>query len=319
MINLDSEEDDGIYIGCAGGRDTVFTLSGRRTKLSNHSAVRKISVGGLLGGHSGMDINRNRGNAIKILARVLFEASETMPVRVLSIDGGTKRNAIARDAHAVIAIPAEQSRAFRSQILQATDAMREAEIALEDRGFEVSVKPARGDRSFGLESSRQILNLLSSIPHGVVAMSQTIDELVETSTNLGVISTDGNRIRITCCSRSSVGSSIHGLAIQHRALSQMAGAELDQPEGYPGWQPDPDSALVGITQVVYKETLGQDPKLKAIHGGLECGLFTEKYPELDIVSFGPNILGAHSPDERVSISSVGRIWKLLGTLLERLS
>ena len=177
----------------------------------------------------------------------------------------------------------------------------------------------KAPRCFSLKSSQRTLTLLAALPNGVTAMSQTIDGLVESSTNLGVVATKGAKVRTVCCSRSSVMSALDGLVVQHRALGELAGAEVVQPEGYPGWQPNLKSPLLAVTRKAYQRAFRRPAELKAIHAGLECGLLTEKYPDLDIVSFGPNITGAHSPDEKVSISSVQKVWKLLCATLEDLS
>ena len=315
MINLDSEEDDAIFIGCAGGRDTMLTLTTTQARVPKDSTVRKVSIGGLLGGHSGLDIHRHRGNAIKILIRALQAAAAEMEVRLVSCVGGSMRNAIPREALATVVIPSEQSRRFKKLVEQAVARVKVEELASSDDGLQVKVTAVQAARSCSLTSSQQALDLLAALPHGVTSMSQTLEGLVETSTNLGVVATAGAKIQIVCCSRSSVMSALDGLVDQHAALGRLAGATVEQPPGYPGWQPNLDSELLAITRRKYRQTFGHEAELKAIHAGLECGLLTDKYPELDIVSFGPNIEGAHSPDERVSIPSVQKIWKLLTALV----
>lgn len=319
MINLDSEEDDGIFIGCAGGRDTVYTIPIEKRDPPTGFETRQVTIGGLAGGHSGLDINRNRGNAIKILVRALLRAAEGTPIEIASISGGTKRNAIARDATARVAVPKEEIESFEDQVRCSVGAIRREEAGEVDHSLEVTIEPAAESGSFGREPSMRILNLLAAIPHGVVAMSQAIPDLVESSTNLGVVETREAEVRIHCCSRSSVASALGGLVLQHRAIGRVSGATVSQPEGYPGWKPNPESELLKIARRQYVESLGTEPKLKAIHAGLECGLFTEKYPSLDIVSFGPNIVDAHSPRERVEIESVAKIWRLLAAVLQNLA
>ncbi|MBD3160868.1 MAG: beta-Ala-His dipeptidase [Candidatus Eisenbacteria bacterium] len=319
MINLDSEEDTGIFIGCAGGRDSLLTLPLRRTEVPKDGAVKRVSVRGLVGGHSGQDINRNRGNAVRILARLLHAASERVEVRIASIEGGSKRNAIAREAFAVVVVPSDPAQPFEAAVRETAEAIREQELNEEDRGMDVGVAAAESDSCFGLEASRRILRLLLAVPHGVRAMSQAVPGLVETSSNLGVVATDGDRVKLTCCSRSSVMTSLEDLTVVHRCIAEQAGAEIEQPEGYPGWRPNLESDLLAVTRRQYRERFDREPELTAIHAGLECGLFTEKVPGLDIVSFGPDITGAHSPDERVSIPSVQRIWKLFTGVLEELA
>lgn len=310
MINLDSEEDDAIFIGCAGGRDTRFTLRLTQAKAPKESAGRKIVITGLQGGHSGLDINRNRGNAIKILTRLLLTAAEEMELRVVAVDGGKMRNAIPREATGTVVIPAAKGRAFKQRI-DALSAKIKAELEGIDDGFAVKVSTVQAPRCFSKESTRSLLNLMSAIPNGVLAMSQAIPGLVETSSNLGVARTEGAKVELVCCSRSSVMSALEALVQQHRALGVLAGAEIEQPAGYPGWKPNPKSELLDVVKRKFADQFGHEPELKAVHAGLECGLLTEKYPDLDIVSFGPNLYAVHSPDEKVSISSVGKVWGLL--------
>jgi dipeptidase D len=309
MINLDSEEDDAIFIGCAGGRDTKFTLRPTQAKAPKESAGRKVVVAGLKGGHSGLNINENRGNAIKIMTRLLMAAGEEMDVRVVAIDGGKMRNAIPRECVATVVIPAAKGRAFKQRV-DALAAQVKAELEGIDDGFAVKVTTVQAPRCFSRDASRGLLNLMAAIPNGVLEMSQAIPGLVQTSSNLGVARTEGAKVELVCCSRSSVMSALGALVAQHRALGELAGAGVDQPAGYPGWKPNPRSELLGVVKAQYAKAFGHEPELKAIHAGLECGLLTEKYPELDIVSFGPNIHGAHSPDEKVSVASVQKIWKL---------
>nr|MEE4268161.1 aminoacyl-histidine dipeptidase [Candidatus Krumholzibacteria bacterium] len=316
MINLDSEEDDAIFVGCAGGRDTVFTMKNKATRAPKSGVGRKVTLTGLKGGHSGLDINQNRGNAIKILTRALLAAAQEMEVRLVEINGGSMRNAIPREAEAKVVIPKEEGRRFKKIVDACLQNVMTDELAGKDDGFAWKVAAVQAPRCFSLDSSRATLNLLAAIPNGVTAMSQDIPGLVESSTNLGVVATQGAKVRLVCCSRSSIMSALEGLVVQHRAIGEAAGAVVEQPEGYPGWKPNLASELLAVTRKKYKSAFGQEAELLAIHAGLECGLLTEKYPDLDIVSFGPNIRGAHSPDEKVQISSVQKIWKLFAATLE---
>ena len=319
MINLDSEEDDAIFVGCAGGRDTVYVLKNRGTRAPKESAGRKITIGGLLGGHSGLDIHKGRGNACKILARALHAAGAEMEVRIVAIDGGSMRNAIPREAEAKVVVPKAEGRRFKQVVDDALERIAREELKGVDDGFTWKVTTVQAPRCLSLDSSRRILDLVMAIPNGVLAMSRDIEGLVETSSNLGVIKTDGGTVRMVCCSRSSVMATLDAVVRQHAAIGALAGAETEQPEGYPGWKPNLDSQVLAVTRAKYRETFGGDPELLAIHAGLECGLLTEKYPDLDIVSFGPNITGAHSPDEQVQISSVQKIWKLFAATVEELA
>ena len=319
MINLDSEQDDAIFIGCAGGRDTRFLLKNRTARAPKNSAGRKITVLGLKGGHSGLDIHKHRGNAIKILTRALLAAASEMEVRLVEINGGSMRNAIPREAEAKVVIPKDEGRRFKQLVDAYLSRLKTEELAGFDDGFEWRLAAVQAPRSFSLDSSGTTLGLLAAIPNGVTAMSMDIEGLVESSTNLGVVKTNGSKVDIVCCSRSSVMSALQGLVEQHRMIGALAGAEVDQPEGYPGWQPNLKSRVLAVTRENYKKAFGNEAELLAIHAGLECGLLTEKYPDLDIVSFGPNIHGAHSPDEKVQISSVQKIWKLFGATMTDLA
>jgi len=319
MFNLDSEEDDAIFIGCAGGRDTGFTLKNRSARAPKNSAGRKITIMGLKGGHSGLDIHRHRGNAIKILNRALVAAAAKMDVRLVEINGGSMRNAIPREAEAKVVIARENGRKFKQLVDAFLDRIKTEELAGSDDGFAWKVAAVQVPRCFSLDSSRTTFSLLAAIPSGVVAMSMDIVGLVESSTNLGVVKTNGSKVEITCCSRSSVMSALGELVEQHRLIGELAGAAVDQPEGYPGWKPNLKSRILAVTRAKYKKAFGVEAELLAIHAGLECGLLTEKYPDLDIVSFGPNITGAHSPDERVQVSSVQKIWKLFGETLKEVA
>jgi len=319
MINLDSEEDQAIFIGCAGGRDSQFTLKNRSTRAPKDSAGRKVTIYGLKGGHSGLDIHKHRGNAIKILTRALLAASQEMEVRIVEINGGSMRNAIPREAEAKVVIARDQGRKFKQTVDAYLKRIQAEELAGMDDGFAWKVAAVQAPRCFSLTSSATTLGLLAAIPSGVTSMSRDIDGLVESSTNLGVVKTNGAKVGIVCCSRSSIMSALDELVVQHRTIGELAGAEVEQPEGYPGWKPNMKSAILAVTRAKYKQAFGVDAELLAIHAGLECGLLTEKYPSLDIVSFGPNITGAHSPDEKVQITSVQKIWKLFAATLKEVA
>jgi dipeptidase D len=316
MFNLDSEDDDAIFIGCAGGRDTGFVLKNRSARAPKNSVGRKVTILGLKGGHSGLDIHTHRGNAIKILNRALVAAAAEMDVRLVEINGGSMRNAIPREAEAKVVIAKENGRKFKQTVDACLARIKAEELEGFDDGLEWKVAAVQAPRCLSLDSSRTTFGLLAAIPNGVTSMSMDIEGLVESSTNLGVVKTEGSKVSIVCCSRSSVMSALEELVVQHRMIGELAGAVVDQPEGYPGWKPNLKSKVLATTQANYKQAFGVDAALLAIHAGLECGLLTEKYPDLDIVSFGPNIRGAHSPDEKVQISSVQKIWKLFAATLE---
>ena len=319
MINLDSEEDAAMFMGCAGGRDSVISLTLKGGKAPKDMVGRKIVLKGLNGGHSGLDIHTGRGNANKLLARALHYAANCMTVRVQQFDGGMLRNAIPREAEARVLVPADKARDFKKLVDGFLSQVKVEELIGADDGFEWRVGACKVEKAWSVGETHRLLCLLTAIPHGVLAMSRTIDGLVESSTNLGVVKTKGNKVAITCCSRSSAMSYLNYLAGQHKALAGMAGATINQPEGYPGWMPNPASPILKVTVAKYEKLFKVKPELKAIHAGLECGLLLENYPKMDIVSFGPNIEGAHSPDEKVQISSVQKIWKLFTAVVEELA
>jgi dipeptidase D len=319
MINLDSEEDHGIFMGCAGGADTIYHLKLRGGKAPKTMVGRKVALKGLLGGHSGLDIHTGRANANKLLARALDAASAAMPVRIQEFNGGLLRNAIPREAEARVLVPEDRAREFKKIVDGVLQKVLHEELVGVDEGLEWRVGAVKVEKAWSADESRRLLDLLMGIPHGVLGMSRAVDGLVESSSNLGVVATDGNKVRIVCCSRSSVMSNLDNLVGQHASLGRMADAVVEQPPGYPAWQPNPASNVLKTTVEQYEKLFGKTPDLMAIHAGLECGLLLENYPQLDIVSFGPNITGAHSPDEKVQISSVQKIWKLLGAVLEDLA
>jgi dipeptidase D len=318
MINLDSEEEGAIFIGCAGGRDTEFCIRTRNSRPAKGYVARKVTVRGLLGGHSGLDIIRNRGNAIKILTRCIVAAADSVPLKLVSIDGGSMRNAIPREAEARVVVPRSSAREFKKIVVDLAGRITSEELAGIDDGLKVEVTPCKVRHSWGAGCTARVLGLLDALPSGVLGMSQAIEGLVETSTSVGVVRTDGSRVTVICCSRSSSTSALGAVVRQHRTIGELAGVRVVQPEGYPGWMPRPESKMVQTTARLYKRVFKKEATLTAIHAGLECGLLTEKVPELDIVSFGPDIRGAHSPDEKASISSTQRVWKLLKTLLSEL-
>ena len=320
MINLDSEEDRSLFIGCAGGRDSVITVKNKKSALGKGLVGQKIVVSGLKGGHSGLDIDKNRGNAIVILARLLLAARETVPFKLVDLEGGSMRNAIPREATARVAVPEAQAGAFKKLVDRAAARLVAEELAGIDDQAAVKVAKCKVEHNLGGNCTLRVLRLLEALPNGVLAMSRAIPGLVETSSNVGVVKTKGGTVEIVCCSRSSNMSALDGLVQRHRSLVGLLDdrASIEQPEGYPGWQPNPASPLVQATARSYERIFGVVPELKAIHAGLECGLLTEKYPDLDIVSFGPDIHGAHSPDEKVSVASVAKVWQLFTGVMSEL-
>lgn len=320
LINLDSEDDGEIFIGCAGGIDTTAVFNYKRSASPSNFTYFKVKVSGLLGGHSGSDINLGRANANKVIARFIWECSNKWDIEVSSFKGGNLRNAIPREAEAVFGIHDEHKREMDKFLNRYV-----SEIKNEYKGVEpgMDLKIEEVDKPEYCIDSKTSINLiraLYSAPHGVVSMSRDIDGLVETSTNLASVKMDENfTIIVTTSQRSSLESRKNDIAGQVEAHFQLAGAEVSHSDGYPGWAPNVESEIMKISAEAYEELFGVKPKIKAIHAGLECGLFLTKRPELDMVSFGPTMRDVHSPDEKLFIPTVEKFWKHLCLVLEKVS
>ncbi len=319
MLNLDTEEDGAVYIGCAGGADSTAKFPLERRDGSAGTVPVRLAVTGLRGGHSGVDIHENRANAIKLAVRALLGAIESgIGVEVVSLEGGSKHNAIPREAFAVVRIPAEARQAFDESIAASKKAFVE-EFGSIDPGLELAVESLDESESVQrplTDAARdRLLHSLNGIPHGVLAMSRDVPGLVETSNNLAVIETGDSEAVLTTSHRSSVMPSLFAVQSQVRSICLLAGATVEVHDAYPGWKPNPDSPIVKKTVEVYERLFGTTPELKAIHAGLECGLLIEKKPEMDVVSIGPEIKNAHSPDEMVQISSVKKFYEHVKAVL----
>jgi dipeptidase D len=318
LINLDSEEEGVLFIGCAGGGDSEVTLPITRDPAFGGERIR-VGVTGLRGGHSGIDIDKGRANAIRVVARLVYELQGSLPLRLVSLEGGNKRNAIPREAEAVVAIPAGENGRAAETLRRSFEAIRfefkavETEMALDVRQVEDPANP------MSAESHRRVLGLLLGFPHGVLAMSQEMPGLVETSNNLAVVRTLSDQVKIALSSRSSIMSALNATRDVIRALAEMAGAEVVQGGGYPAWTPNLNSPLLRTVKSVYRNLFGKEAEVKAIHAGLETGIIGEKFPGMDMISMGPQIEHPHSPDERVHIPSVERFWTFLTKVLEALA
>lgn len=319
LLNLDSEDEGELFIGCAGGIDSVAEFNYYEADVPNGYFFCKIEVKGLKGGHSGGDIHLGRANANKILNRFLTLAFNKYDLYLCEIDGGNLRNAIPREAHAIIAIPEANKHDLRTD-LNVFTAEVQAEYAVTDPDMELilSSEPARA-KAIDADTTQRLLQTLYAVPHGVYAMSQDIPGLVETSTNLASIKMKpGNIIRIETSQRSSTASSKQDVANMVRTVFEMGGAVVTFGEGYPGWKPNTHSEILEIATASYKRLFGVDAQVKAIHAGLECGLFLDKYPGLDMISFGPTLQGVHSPDERMLIPTVEKFWLHLTDILKHI-
>jgi dipeptidase D len=324
LLNLDTEEEYSLYVGCSGGAgcelavplDAMFGAEGRVALV--------VGVGGLKGGHSGVDIHLQRGNAIVVLARALHALWRQFAFEVISISGGNLTNAIPREAEALVRVAASDRDAFERAFALAVEEQR-LELVQVDAGLfaTVGLAKAEGGAAAGEvwsdETTRRTLAFLVALPHGVARMSDSIPGLVESSTNLARVRTEGTVLQVAISNRSSSATALAALQQRTSAAAELVNAVATVNEGYPGWQPNLDSPLLATMRAVHERVLGRAPAVKAIHAGLECGILGAKLPGSDMISFGPQIEHPHSPDERVSIPSVERFWKLLTAALTELA
>ncbi len=313
LLNLDSEDWGEFFIGCAGGKDTVAKYDVTyENEIPANSAYYKIMVGGLQGGHSGDDINKERGNAVKLLNRLLWNGYQDYDVRIADICAGNLRNAIAREGWAIVTLPENDAPKFE-EYLKKMDGVFKNEYRVSDPNVCVTFEKAEKPKAI-IDEVLQIdlMNALYACPHGVLAMSQDIKGFVETSTNLASVKKEGDEIIVTTSQRSSVESKKED-ACDHVSSVFYAteAAEVTGSDGYPGWEPNPKSKVLDLIVEAYHNVFHQEPVVKAIHAGLECGLFSQKYPDLDMVSFGPTLRGVHSPDEKLEIATVQKCWDLI--------
>ncbi len=319
LINVDSEEEGVLTIGCAGGADSHLRLPIAKVAPPAGSRGLQFRLHGLKGGHSGVDIHLQRGNAIQLLARALVTGAAGTPHQLAALAGGNAHNAIPREAHATLVALAEDLDAIRSGVEAELGAIRE-EFQSAEPGFEWRIDEVEAPAEVYADASGSaVVYLVTALPHGVISMSYDIPGLVETSTNLATVAEKGGRVEIQLSSRSSVESALRALSGRIRSIGRLAGAEVEEGGGYPGWKPDVGSELLQVVQRVHERELGQAPEVGAIHAGLECGIIGEKYAGMDMISFGPQIEFPHSPDERVQIESVGRYYRLLTAVLEELA
>ena len=314
LINLDSEEEGFLTIGCAGGEDTIVTRKLTRTASPADSRVYRLKVFGLKGGHSGIDIPAGRGNAIRLLAQVLGALKPAFGLALASIKGGNKRNAIPREASAMIFLDPAKEAAFRAA-LAGHEAHWRAALGAFDPGLHLALEAGEATQAMSAADADALLQLLLALPHGVEAMSPDIKGLVQTSTNMGVIETREDEVEVNLLTRSSINASRTALSERIAATCALGGFASHVTGGYPGWKPEPKASLVQIVQDANQRTFGKPLEIMAIHAGLECGLIGEKYTQMEMVSFGPSMWDVHTPDEHISVPSVGNFWKLLVAVL----
>lgn len=311
LINLDSEDEGELFIGCAGGAGTTAQFPCPMTAAPEGYFFFRVAVKGLTGGHSGDDINKNRANANKLLNRFLVQLMEKYDLRLCEIDGGNLHNAIPREAHAVCAVPMKDKESVRVDLnVYLSEVENEFAVTEPNLVMELESESPRAE-VMEQEAMKKFLLSLYAVHNGVYAMSQDIPGLVETSSNLASVKQRDGKIVVVTSQRSSILSSRKDMSQMVAAAFLLGGAEVTTGDGYPGWKPNPNSEVLQIAVESYKRLFATEPKIKAIHAGLECGLFLEKYPSLDMVSFGPTLRGVHSPDERMLIPTVDKFWRHL--------
>lgn len=317
LINLDSEDEGEIFIGCAGGKDTVATMNVSYTESCVNRKAYIVAVTRLKGGHSGDDIHRGLGNAIKILGNLLNEADSKFSIGISRFEGGNLRNAIPREAFASIYVETEKERQFLNFLKQATAQLKE-EFATTDTEITIGVDPIPNP-GFCMETSakKSLLNAIVNCPNGVIAWSKDIEGLVETSTNLASVKFEKDKkVEFTTSQRSSFDTAKERIVAEVASVFKSEGMQVTHSDGYPGWMPNVNSTLLSVAEKAYESLFNKKPLVKAIHAGLECGLFLEKNPNLDMISIGPTIKGVHSPDERLDIESVNKAWDFLLEVLK---
>jgi dipeptidase D len=320
LMNLDSEEEGELYVGCSGGRNTTGSWKVAFENSPAKTVCTMIRVKGLKGGHSGLEIDKGRGNSIKILNRVLLTLSD-LGVRLANIEGGNKSNAIPREAEALVYIPAAKLGQAKKAVAAFQDTAKaelasvEPDLAIE---FEVR-KDVKKGKVIKKQLHALVMKTISALPHGVIKMSADIPGLVETSTNVAVIRTEKGKLSLITSQRSSVASEIVEVCQMVGCVFELGSAKVERNEGYPGWKPNLASPILKLAKTTYQQLYGKEPAVKAIHAGLECGIIGEKYPGIDMVSFGPTLQAVHSPDEKIFIDTVDKFWKFLLGILKNVN
>ncbi|HPC84123.1 MAG TPA: aminoacyl-histidine dipeptidase [Thermoanaerobaculaceae bacterium] len=318
MLNLDGENEVELCIGCAGALDTLATFPAPEEPVPGGHAAFELAIGGLRGGHSGIDINLGRANAVMLTARLLWQAMNALPVRLATLEAGSLRNAIPREGRAVLTVPADQAEALVRQI-EADAATIGREFSHADPAIHISIQPCDLPATVvEAGAASRLVRALFACPNGVMYMSPEVPGLIETSSNLGVARLDGGSASVVTLQRSAVDSRKQELASRIAAVFTLAGGTAEHANGYSGWRPNAASPLLALLTRTFREVSGREPEVTATHGGLECGIIMGAYPELDAVSLGPTIRFPHSPDEEVDIASVERFWAFLRAVLERI-
>jgi dipeptidase D len=316
LLNLDSEDEGELYVGCAGGVDGTFVFDYKKESVPANYEAYKINIGGLKGGHSGMDIVLGLGNANKLIIRFLYQAIQKFSLRLASIEGGSLRNAIPREASVVVVAPKGTSEELKQFMFGFFD-ITSAELSISEPDYKMTIEPAAmPEFVIDADNTNRAVKAIYACPNGVIRMSDAMVGLVETSTNLAIVSSKNDKITINCLLRSSVNSAKEDLSDMMASVFALAGAKFEFEGGYPGWKPNPNSPILEIAKKVYLDKYGKTPDVKAIHAGLECGLLGDVYPKWDMLSFGPTIRNPHSPRERVNIETVNTFWNYLVEILK---
>ncbi len=311
LLNMDSEDEGELYVGCAGGSNANMEFSYKEVAPEENTVAFKISLTGLKGGHSGMDIILGRGNANKLMFRLLKEVIAAYGVRLASIDGGSLRNAIPREAFATVTVPANNIIEF-TETVEEFASIYQSELAATEPNLSLIAEKCETPASMMDELTQDdLVNAIQACPNGVIRMSDAMPGLVETSLNLAIVKSENGTIKVMCLLRSSVDSAKDDVESTLESLFRLAGANVEFSGQYPGWKPNPDSSILQVMKDVYNKEFGKTPEIKGIHAGLECGILGAVYPEWDMISFGPTIRFPHSPDEKVNIETVEKFWKFL--------
>jgi dipeptidase D len=316
MLNLDSEDFGVITVGCAGGGDSQIKLPIKTQPINGSLTSLTIKVSGLRGGHSGVDIHEQRGNAVKLLTRMLWKAKDDYKFYITEIKGGDKHNAIPREAYAKISVEKGDKDKFLTTLEdEGKNILQEYKPI--DPNFKVDFKDiGKLKTTLTNDSQNRLLDLLHGLPHGVDKMSYDIPDLVETSTNLATVSINENNAAVSMSTRSSIKSALQDFRDRIRAVAELSGAKVDEDKPYPGWKPNLDSNILKLSKKIFKDMYKKEPKVEAIHAGLECGIIGEKFPGMDMISIGPTIKYPHSPEEQVQVSTVDKTYKYVLKILE---
>ncbi|MFK8282793.1 aminoacyl-histidine dipeptidase [Capnocytophaga cynodegmi] len=318
LLNLDTEEDDEIDIGCAGGVDVTAFREYDQEEIPQDVVAYKIVVKGLQGGHSGMDIHKGFGNANKIMNRLLFDGFENFGLRISEINGGGLRNAIPRESTAIVVVDKVQNEAFEFEFKQLTEVIKH-ELQITEPNLSIALESTNlPENVMELGVQEGVLRSIYTAHNGVYAMSKSISDLVETSNNIARVVVKDGEIKIHCLTRSSVESAKFDLANALRSAFELSGFEVEFTGSYPGWEPDVNASILKVLKEQYEKLFGEKPNVVACHAGLECGILGQNYPNVEMISFGPTIKGAHSPDEKVNIKSVQKFWKYLLEILKNI-